>query len=118
MFALPRCVSGCTSHVISGCPFCNLLQEISALKEQHKQQVAAEQKKHKEAVQRQKKAERGLGEKGRALGTAQKALEDAHAASDQASQVCQSALHYLSLPGCCLSLLQMYLPLPLLASGG
>lgn len=68
------------------------LQKMSTLKEQHKQGIAAEQKKCREAVQGQHKANTALAQKDRALANAQKALTDAHAASDQASQVCYSSL--------------------------
>lgn len=58
--------------------------------------MASVVKKHGKTLQlQQQKADRDLSEQSRALATAQKALQDAVAASKQASQVCH-CLHFQS----------------------
>ena len=61
---------------------------MSALRHQHQQKLDSVAKKHGEALQlHQQKADRELAEQSQALVSSQKALEDAVAASKQASQV-------------------------------
>lgn len=77
-----------------------------------KEQVAAEQKKCKEAAQGQHKANAALAKKDKALVIAQKALADAHAASAQASQVCPQLLVSAHHCLCTASLPSFLLPVP------
>lgn len=65
------------------------LQEVSALTQQHQQELALVVQKNAEALQlHQQQAGKELAEQGQAHATAEKALENSVTASKQAAQVC------------------------------